>query len=220
MFTNNFTKDKYEDLMVKYTEEAAFDSWDRNGWGQYHSSVRFSISEGERDLLRIADEGAYQVLQDEDAKRKVFTVGFAKHMVALGTSVLGVGKNGGVPDTATPPGASMPTPPSNPTFVYRSVDANGVTQYVGLTNNMARRAAEHLLKKGISIEKVLTAVTRSDAQAVEQALINIHRLGKDGGTLLNRINSIARTNPIYADQVRKGFEMLKKIGYDGLPVLD
>ena len=44
---------------------------------------------------------------------------------------------------------------------------------------------------------------------VEQALIEIHGLGKNGGTLINRINSIAATNPIYASAVQRGYDLLK-----------
>lgn len=91
--------------------------------------------------------------------------------------------------------------------------SNGVTKYVGITNNLARRAAQHLAKKGISIQPIMQGLTRADARAVEQALINIHGLSKNGGTLMNIINSIARTNPNYATQVARGYELLKSIGY-------
>ena len=43
---------------------------------------------------------------------------------------------------------------------------NGVTQYVGITNNLARRAAEQLAGKGIRIEKLMTGLSRADARAV------------------------------------------------------
>ncbi|NCB19980.1 MAG: hypothetical protein EOM61_10225, partial [Bacteroidia bacterium] len=97
-------------------------------------------------------------------------------------------------------------------IVYHSVEA-GVTQYVGITNNLARRAAEHLGTKGIKIEPLMQGLTRSDARAVEQALIEIHGLGKNGGTLLNRINSISPTNPTYGSQLQRGYDLLKSIGY-------
>ena len=58
-----------------------------------------------------------------------------------------------------------------------------------------------------------------DARAVEQALIEIHKLGRNGGTLLNKINSIARTNPAYADQLRRGYELLESIGYRSTSML-
>jgi hypothetical protein len=97
--------------------------------------------------------------------------------------------------------------------VYRSVNAAGQVQYVGITNNLARRAAEHLASKGIQIEKLMGGLSRADARAVEQALIEVHGLGKSGGTLLNRINSIALSNPAHAAQVQRGYELLQSIGY-------
>ena len=96
--------------------------------------------------------------------------------------------------------------------VYHSVEA-GITRYVGITNDFARRSAEHLAKKGIKIEPLMKHLSRSDARAVEQALIEIHGLGKNGGTLLNRINSISLKNPAYGSQVQRGYELLKSIGY-------
>jgi hypothetical protein len=99
------------------------------------------------------------------------------------------------------------------TLVYRSLNAAGKVQYVGITNNLARRAAEHLASKGIQIEEVMSGLSRGDARAVEQVLIEIHGLGKEGGTLFNKINSIAATNPTYGKQLKRGLELLKKGGY-------
>jgi len=97
--------------------------------------------------------------------------------------------------------------------VYTSTNANDVVQYVGITNNYARRAAEHLRDKGINIQPLMKNLSRSDARAVEQALIEIHGLQKNGGTLMNRINSISSKNPSYAKQLARGNELLKSIGY-------
>lgn len=98
-------------------------------------------------------------------------------------------------------------------FVYISKNADDVVQYVGITNNIARRAAEHLASKGIQIEKLMGGLSRSDARAVEQTLIEINGLGKNGGTLINKINSIAKGNPKYSDALERGYELLKSIGY-------
>ncbi|WP_163997026.1 hypothetical protein [Pyxidicoccus caerfyrddinensis] len=106
-------------------------------------------------------------------------------------------------------------PPPGRYTTYRSVDASGRTQYAGLTNDLARRAAEHLRGKGIQIEKLLGNLSREDARAVEQALIELHGLRKNGGTLLNEINSIAPSNPKYADLLRRGLQLLESIGYNG-----
>ncbi len=101
------------------------------------------------------------------------------------------------------------------TSVYVSVNAQKQVQYVGLTDDIARRAAEHLRERGFRIRELLGGLSREDARAVEQALMEIHGLGKNGGTLLNRINSIARTNPQYAALLRRGMELLESIGYKG-----
>lgn len=53
----------------------------------------------------------------------------------------------------------------------------------------------------------------SDARAVEQALIKTHGLGRNGGTLLNRINSISPLSPTYKDQLASGYELLQSIWY-------
>lgn len=58
-------------------------------------------------------------------------------------------------------------------------------------------------------------LSRSDSRAVEQALIEAHGLGKNGGTLMNKINSISKTNPNYAKQLQRGHELLQSIGYKG-----
>lgn len=59
----------------------------------------------------------------------------------------------------------------------------------------------------------MQGLSSSDARAVEQALIQIHGLGKNGGTLLNKINSISSSNPAYGSQLKRGYELLKSIGY-------
>jgi hypothetical protein len=112
------------------------------------------------------------------------------------------------------PGAVAMSSPEDTgdTTVYISRDGTRV-QYVGITNDLARRAAEQLRQKGIPIEEFMQGLSREDARAVEQALIEIHGLQKNGGTLLNRINSIARTNPKYADMLRRGKQLLESAGY-------
>jgi len=97
--------------------------------------------------------------------------------------------------------------------VYISLSTQGRVQYAGITNNLARRSVEHLRQNGFEIQKLLGKLTRDDARAVEQALIEMHGLAKNGGTLVNRINSIARSNPRYAAMLRRGRELLESIGY-------
>jgi hypothetical protein len=67
-----------------------------------------------------------------------------------------------------------------------------VVKYVGITMNFARRSAEHL-RNGLEIEPILgmTNLSKLAARGVEQVLIEQHGLISQGGTLLNKINSIA-----------------------------
>ena len=53
--------------------------------------------------------------------------------------------------------------------------------------------------------------------AVEQVLLNFHGLGRDGGTLLNQINSISRvTNKTkYEAALVRGAEILRSVKYPG-----
>ena len=99
--------------------------------------------------------------------------------------------------------------------VYVSKGDDGQVQYVGITNDFARRQAEQFRLRGIRIVRLLKNLSREDARAVEQALIEIHGLEKNGGTLLNRINGIARSKPRFADLLRRGLELLKTAGYEG-----
>jgi len=63
-------------------------------------------------------------------------------------------------------------------IVYQSVGANGEVNYVGITNNLERRAVEHHRKKGISIDAIpgLSNLSRADARAVEQVLIETQQI--------------------------------------------
>ncbi|MBN1189563.1 MAG: hypothetical protein JXA46_07420, partial [Dehalococcoidales bacterium] len=95
--------------------------------------------------------------------------------------------------------------------VYRSIDkASGLVDYIGMTTDFPRRVGEQLKKAGRNIEKIpgLTNLSRIDARAVEQALIEYHGLSKNGGTLTNKINSIAATNPIYDQSIKRGWDLL------------
>ena len=100
--------------------------------------------------------------------------------------------------------------------VYQSI-SNGVTNYVGITNDLARRGGEQLRLKGIEIEAIpgLSNLSRADALAVEQVLIEYHGLMKNGGTLINKINAISPNNPIYPQAIERGYELLKQVTNGG-----
>jgi filamentous hemagglutinin len=52
-----------------------------------------------------------------------------------------------------------------------------------------------------------------EARCEQQVLIVDNVLMKNGGTLLNMINSIATGNPAYDASVRVGYQILESIGY-------
>ncbi len=103
--------------------------------------------------------------------------------------------------------------PSN--SVYWSLGKDGQALYVGITNDIQRRAAEHLLETGMKIRQIdgLTGLTRYDARAVEQALIEKFGFASDGGKLRNLINSISRLNPNYQDAISRGMQLLESVGF-------
>ena len=79
------------------------------------------------------------------------------------------------------------------------------------------RAAAHLRTKGIFILPIrgLGNLSRIAARSVEQVLIDFFGLSKNGDPLLNQINSIARTNPIYQQAIQQGTAILHNLGLFG-----
>ena len=55
------------------------------------------------------------------------------------------------------------------------------------TDDIVKRGQAHLRQKGIVVSEIrgLENISRADARAVEQTLIDYDGLGKDGGTLIN-----------------------------------
>jgi len=121
------------------------------------------------------------------------------------TSVLGGGGSLLAPKVAET--LSSPRTQSTVYTVYQVVQ-NGTVRYVGITANFGRRSAEHLRERGWEAQELLTVAGKQMARGVEQALIELHGLAKNGGTLLNEINSIAKPNPVYPEAVRLGKQIL------------
>ena len=83
--------------------------------------------------------------------------------------------------------------------------ADGTVNYIGRTNNIARRTLEHAnAGRGVIPQEIAKKLTLRQARGLEQALINKYKMIKDGGTLINKINSIATYNPIYSKAVDWG----------------
>jgi hypothetical protein len=97
--------------------------------------------------------------------------------------------------------------------VYHVVQ-EGKTIYVGITQNFAQRAAYWSNTNGWKpepIDGLFENLSRFDARAVEQVLIEQYGLGN----LANQINSIAATNPIFQSAIQRGNEILQMIGFFG-----
>ena len=87
--------------------------------------------------------------------------------------------------------------------VYKGFDGFGKWVYSGITNNVLRRALEHLGR--FDIQAIGNDLTWGQARAIEQAMIVI-RKGQ------NAINSISPTHTYYDEAVRWGQWWLKKNG--------
>lgn len=87
--------------------------------------------------------------------------------------------------------------------------------YIGITNDFPRRKAQHA-HAGRSFAPELipgaTGLSRGEARAIEQACIAQGGLATRGGSLQNRINSIAPARSYYGDAIAFGNALLKKIG--------
>ena len=97
--------------------------------------------------------------------------------------------------------------PSGTNTVYLSFK-NDVLEYVGITNDFARRQSEW---EGIrDIVPFVWDLDRQSARYVEQAVIDTFGMSKNGGILSNKINSIGPKNPIregytaFFDSIWKG----------------
>jgi len=97
--------------------------------------------------------------------------------------------------------------------VYMSITAG--KEYVGITTDLARRGREHRNgPHGMEISELVAGLTKAEARGVEQVIIEARGLRKDGGDLLNQINSIASTRENYEAMKARGREILESIGFD------
>lgn len=88
--------------------------------------------------------------------------------------------------------------------VYLGTDNNHVVRYVGITQRRPQeRFAEHLRSKSnrstLHYERIISTgnLSRREALIIEQTLVNLWKMEKNGGTLYNKINPIA---PRYWDK--------------------
>lgn len=81
--------------------------------------------------------------------------------------------------------------------VYVGLDGNGVVRYVGITNREPVQRFQEHWNSGTSRENLTYhkldgtgGLSRLQARIIEQRLINAYGMGKNGGQLYNKINSI------------------------------
>ncbi|WP_425117376.1 hemagglutinin repeat-containing protein [Burkholderia anthina] len=185
----------------------------------YNANEDRNRREDQKEIAELQDQlhkeqamvGQRSTIQKSDGESAVVPGSLNSAVGAAG----GAGKLVGKGLTSASISAAAPNPGN--TTVYISPAESGSTQYVGITDNLDARSAAHLSQKGIEIDPIpgLQGIARYDARAVEQVLIEYNGLGKDGGSLLNKINSIATSNPIYANSLLRGIAVLKSVGYPG-----
>lgn len=86
--------------------------------------------------------------------------------------------------------------------VYQGVDAAADVRYIGITSqNPLERFAQHSRSLGTGKENLayevmpgMSGLTKNQARLIEQSYINNYGLQKNGGVLLNKINSISPTS--------------------------
>ena len=123
-------------------------------------------------------------------------------MGALGGLLGGLGK--GMP--ALPEALTVGRNAEKGVDVYKGIK-NGKDVYSGITNNLANRTAQHGSRFDY-LQRVTApgGVTRGEARAIEQALIN-----RSQG--LNKINSISPNHPYYQQAVNWGNAWLRRNGF-------
>jgi hypothetical protein len=92
--------------------------------------------------------------------------------------------------------------------VYYGIGSNGEPIYIGITNDVGRRAIEHGPRFGGGLDRIASGLTRGEARAIEQAGIV-----RAGGAFENRINSISPRHAYYPDAVRWGEDWLLGHGH-------
>lgn len=99
--------------------------------------------------------------------------------------------------------------------VYAGRTPTGAGSYVGITNNLAQRTAQHASAGREFIPEAIkgaSGLTRGEARAVEEACIVKGGFRAAGGSLENSIHSMSPKQPYYEPAVTAGEALLKKGG--------
>jgi RHS repeat-associated protein len=125
----------------------------------------------------------------------------------MGTSLILLLMPGGSEEAAL---AKSPKALKELVSVYRIVE-DGRVVYVGISKDLVTRALQH----GAKLDEIIGGLTRTQARAVEQVLIEHYGFEKVGGALRNKIASISptRDKEFYKAAKEFGKRALDWIGY-------
>jgi hypothetical protein len=168
-----------------------------------------------REHRKIASDNLDTVGQS-GARRSINDAANIVQSASLGFLKLGSGAASGIKVLARGGAEATAVINTGEVAVYQSIGANGKINYVGITNDMMRRNAQHLKNGGSIVGEAIPGLgnlSRLDARAVEQALISGYAAGKNGGQLLNKINSLSKTRPEYSRLLQRGYDLLRKSDY-------
>jgi len=188
-----------------YTDAGQADGLRRGGLGgffEYYGSGAVSLAAdllGGRQVKGYASKTGTAVANGDWPESIAYTTG----IVAIGASdLMGIG---GSPAVAAESEVAHIAAAEGRTY---SVYMKTTEEYVGITNDIARRSGEW----GEHLEPLARNLSYEDARAIEQVIIEHHGMIKNGGALTNRINSIAASNPKYSPYIQRGWNLIRALG--------
>ena len=189
-----------------YSDPELAPVYDSKGWNSYWKN-KFGLAERQLSELELAVSDLYS---GKDGKNKAIAY-FLSHQ---GSDLLAAAWSetwyhlrsieswvDGLSMTFVMKGMFKNLVKNGTNVVYQGIDKAGTVRYIGITEReSAVRFAEHL-KSGTAksllqyyVINGATGLSRTEARVLEQTLINRYGLPKNGGLLLNKINSIAPKN--------------------------
>ncbi|MFC1925938.1 hypothetical protein ACFLW2_04495 [Chloroflexota bacterium] len=193
-------------------------SWELSGWENYMGAAVGGAAAGEAFLYTgnpVVAGAAYgftssvttQGLQNLTGKRSGFDLGAVAQSTAIGAATGAVAMGAGKVLGKVGPKLGQVMKGQRGSVglgkgkfsVYEGIDEAGIVRYVGRTGRESWvRWAEHKASDTAlanlryrTVRGLDSLTTKAESRYWEQTLINKHGLGKNGGFLLNKINSVA-----------------------------
>jgi|GEM_PF-318112 len=175
-----------------------FDLTGEWGWGSIANIASFaSIIPGPIGMIASGVAAASYALAGDKKNALICAAGIAAAAVGAGAAVKAFQVAAKVAPRAGQAAKMATAATKGVNVVYHGKDAAGVVRYVGITQrNPAIRFAEHGRaggpKASLHFEVVHSGLSRQSARQWEQHYIDKWGMQKNGGRLLNKINSIKR----------------------------